>query len=109
MIKGDFMSIESHYKKLHQLQPSAKFSEHYQLDVAYDQQLAAANRLGFWQEKAKELDWFEPWDRVLTWDKPFAKWFENGKLNACYNCVDRHVNTAKKKQKSRCLARRKWR
>ncbi|MBX3376545.1 MAG: acetate--CoA ligase [Phycisphaeraceae bacterium] len=46
---------------------------------------------GFWREEAKRLAWFRPFDRVLEWSAPDAKWFVGGKLNACYNCVDRHV------------------
>ncbi|MDQ6911074.1 MAG: acetate--CoA ligase, partial [Actinomycetota bacterium] len=47
---------------------------------------------GFWAEQAKRLDWFEGWDEVLDWSNPpFAKWFVGGKLNASYNCLDRHV------------------
>ena len=45
----------------------------------------------FWSGWAKELDWFEPWDRVLEWSRPHARWFVGGKLNASYNCVDRHL------------------
>jgi len=45
----------------------------------------------FWAEQAKELDWFRPWDTVLDWKLPFAKWFEGGTLNVSYNCLDRHV------------------
>ncbi|MFY9235240.1 MAG: acetate--CoA ligase [Fimbriimonadaceae bacterium] len=46
----------------------------------------------FWEGWAKELAWFEPWTQVLDWSNPpFAKWFVGGKMNACYNCVDRHV------------------
>jgi acetyl-CoA synthetase len=46
----------------------------------------------FWDEQAKQrLDWFEPYDTVLEWNLPHAKWFEGGKINACYNCVDRHA------------------
>src|SRR5262245_42887249 len=49
---------------------------------------------GFWAERADEhLTWFQKWDRVLDWKPPFAKWFVGGKLNACYNCVDRHLST----------------
>ncbi|MFC1984139.1 acetate--CoA ligase [Chloroflexota bacterium] len=47
----------------------------------------------FWEEKARELDWFKTWDKVLEWDPPFARWFVGGQLNASYICVDRHVNT----------------
>ena len=46
----------------------------------------------FWGELAKEkLHWMEPFSHVFEWEPPFAKWFVGGKLNACYNCVDRHV------------------
>jgi acetyl-CoA synthetase len=57
---------------------------------AYDR--ANADRLAFWAEQAELLSWEQPWDRVLDWDNPpFAKWFVGGRLNAAYNCVDRHV------------------
>ena len=39
----------------------------------------------------KELHWFKPWDKVLEWNLPWAKWFVGGKLNLSYNCVDRHA------------------
>ncbi len=45
----------------------------------------------FWSEEAQRLSWFTPWREVLEWEAPDAKWFLGGKLNACYNCVDRHV------------------
>jgi acetyl-CoA synthetase len=48
---------------------------------------------GFWAEQAKIVDWFAPWTKVLEWNEPFAKWFVGGRLNACWNCVDRHVAT----------------
>jgi len=47
---------------------------------------------GFWARQAAELlDWSDDWHTVLEWDLPFAKWFVGGKLNAAYNCLDRHV------------------
>jgi len=47
----------------------------------------------FWSEQAERISWFKKWDRVWEWDFNEAniKWFEGAKLNACYNCVDRHV------------------
>jgi acetyl-CoA synthetase len=45
----------------------------------------------FWATAAAELDWFKPWDKVLDWNLPWAKWFVGGQLNLCYNCVDRHA------------------
>ncbi|MGE0269243.1 MAG: acetate--CoA ligase [Candidatus Omnitrophota bacterium] len=45
----------------------------------------------YWAGHAAQLEWFKKWDKVLEWKPPFAKWFIGGKLNACYNCLDRHV------------------
>ncbi|HKV56551.1 MAG TPA: acetate--CoA ligase [Candidatus Binataceae bacterium] len=50
----------------------------------------------FWAERAKRLDWFKPFTKVLDWQFPFAKWFVGGELNACYNCVDRHLKGARR-------------
>ena len=51
----------------------------------------------FWGKVAGELHWFKKWDRVRNWDnKPFAKWFEGGKTNLSYNCLDRHLTTARR-------------
>ena len=50
----------------------------------------------FWSQQAQDkISWFEPFDTVLDWNLPYAKWFVGGKLNACYNCVDRHVENGK--------------
>ena len=54
---------------------------------------AAADPEGFWAAWATQLDWFEPWEEVLEWEPPYAKWFVGGKLNASFNCLDRHVQT----------------
>ncbi len=51
----------------------------------------------FWGEVAGDLHWFKKWDRVRNWDNaPFAKWFEGGKTNISYNCLDRHLTTSRK-------------
>jgi acetyl-CoA synthetase len=55
---------------------------------------AARDYEAFWAKWAGELlDWYEKWHTILEWNPPYAKWFVGGKLNACYNCVDRHVKT----------------
>ncbi len=47
---------------------------------------------GFWGEAAQAIDWVEPWSKVLDdSDKPYYRWFSGGRLNTCYNCLDRHV------------------
>ena len=51
---------------------------------------------GFWASMAKELDWFKPWEKVLEWNPPFAKWFVGGRTNIAHNCLDRHLTTARK-------------
>jgi len=50
----------------------------------------------FWAGIARELHWFKPWDKVLEWNAPWAKWFVGGQINMSYNCLDRHVQTARK-------------
>jgi acetyl-CoA synthetase len=53
---------------------------------------AAADRVGFWEDAARRLDWTQPWEQALDWSNPpFVKWFVGGKLNVAVNCVDRHV------------------
>src|SRR5437016_4467748 len=48
--------------------------------------------VGFWAGWAGSLEWFERWTTPLDWQPPYSKWFVGGKLNACHNCVDRHVH-----------------
>lgn len=55
---------------------------------------ATQDKEAFWAKQAECLDWFQPWNRILEWDPPYAKWFVGGKLNACYNCLDRHMKTS---------------
>ncbi len=46
----------------------------------------------FWETEGRErVTWFEPFDELLEWELPYAKWYLGGKLNVTYNCVDRHV------------------
>ncbi len=52
---------------------------------------ADKDRLAFWEEQARELTWDKPWDQVLEWNSPYAKWFSGGKINASVNALDRHV------------------
>jgi acetyl-CoA synthetase len=53
---------------------------------------AAADPEAYWAKWAEELHWFRRWDRVLDWQPPHARWFVGGKLNAAYNCLDRHLD-----------------
>jgi acetyl-CoA synthetase len=53
--------------------------------------------VSFWDDQAKRLSWFEPWNKTLNWNPPFAKWFEGGLINASYNALDVHQNERKEK------------
>src|SRR5918911_4072647 len=47
----------------------------------------------FWEEEGRNrVTWFEPFSKLYEWELPYAKWYLGGKLNVCFNCVDRHVN-----------------
>src|ERR671918_2321752 len=64
---------------------------------------ASKNPQAFWAKAAKELEWFKPWKKVLEWKSPWAKWFIGGKLNASYNCLDRHVKMLRDLTDLRCF------
>src|SRR5205807_1744992 len=50
----------------------------------------------FWETEGRErVSWFEPFTKLLEWELPYAKWYLGGKLNVCFNCVDRHVAAGK--------------
>ncbi len=50
----------------------------------------------FWEREGRErLTWFEPFSELYRWEPPYAKWFLGGKLNVCFNCVDRHVEVGR--------------
>jgi acetyl-CoA synthetase len=71
--------------------PSAEFAAQANAKAnLYDE--AEADRLGFWENQAKNLYWDSTWSEVLDWQAPYAKWFVGGKLNASFNALDRHVN-----------------
>ena len=54
---------------------------------------AAADPVGFWADRAAELEWYQPWDTVLDdSNPPFYKWFTGAKTNIVHNCIDRHLS-----------------
>ena len=84
-------TIEDYFTEDREFPPSDEFRNQ---AVAGDPGVydrAEADWQGFWAEQAGALDWFRPWDTVLEWDLPFARWFDGGTLNVSYNCLDRHV------------------
>ncbi len=71
--------------------PSAEFTKQANVQDPAVFERAAKDPEAFWAGFAEELQWDRKWDKVLDWQAPHAKWFVGGKLNACVNCVDRHV------------------
>lgn len=71
--------------------PSKEFQMRANAPDAGIYERAEADPEAFWAQWARELDWFEPWSQVLDWRPPHAQWFVGGKLNASYNCLDRHL------------------
>src|SRR5438045_389354 len=92
--------IQSVLREARKFDPPAEFSQHARIkSMAEYQKLydaSAADPEKFWAGVAGELHWFQKWDKVLEWDLPWAKWFVGGKINLSYNCLDRHVQTARK-------------
>ena len=58
---------------------------------------ADSDFVSFWDEQAKNLTWFSPWEKTLDWQPPFARWFVGGTINASYNALDVHEDTKSKK------------
>ncbi|AGY59375.1 acetate--CoA ligase [Gloeobacter kilaueensis] len=90
------IEIESILQEERRFKPPAGFGERAWIgDFAAYQQLYArsvADPEAFWADLAqKELHWFAPWQQVLDWQEPFARWFVGGKINLSYNCLDRHL------------------
>ena len=94
MTETDSPSLSNLMHETRSFPPPAKFAADANAQPSiYDE--AATDRLAWWEEQARTLDWATPWDTVLEWDLPFAKWFVGGTLNASVNCVDRHVAAGK--------------
>src|SRR5690606_21663500 len=59
---------------------------------------ARTDRLAFWEDEARRLEWITPWDRVLDWTPPHARWFDGGVLNVSANCLERHIAGPRRNQ-----------
>ena len=93
MSDGQHREIDVLLQEIRRFEPPAGFQDRALVSDQTPYEKAARDREGFWEEWARELHWFEPWDRVLEWKAPFAKWFQGGRLNVAYNCLDRHLET----------------
>jgi acetyl-CoA synthetase len=93
-------NITSVLKETRKFPPPPEFAarSHVKSLAEYEKlwQRAADDPEGFWGEQAKTLHWFKPWEKVLVWNEPHVRWFDGGKLNVSYNCLDRHLNGPRK-------------
>ncbi len=85
--------IEALLKEDRSFAPSEEFRKSATVNDPDIYAKAAKDPERFWENFAKELEWIEPWSKVLEWNPPDAKWFVGGKLNISANCLDRHVRT----------------
>ncbi|GAB3852724.1 acetate--CoA ligase [Nocardioides maradonensis] len=92
---SDSETLANLLKEDRRFEPPAELAANANVQAsAYDE--AAADREGYWAAAADRLTWATRWDRVLDDDNPpFYKWFTGGRLNAAYNCVDRHVEAGR--------------
>jgi len=58
---------------------------------------ADSDFVSFWDDQAKNLFWFSPWEKTLDWQPPFARWFVGGTINASYNALDVHQDSKSQK------------
>ncbi|HEY3929816.1 MAG TPA: acetate--CoA ligase [Candidatus Koribacter sp.] len=94
------VNIDSILQENRKFEPPKEFSQHAHIKslAEYEKlyQQAAEKPEEFWAGIANELHWFKPWNKVLEWDAPRAKWFVGGETNLSYNCLDRHVHGGKR-------------
>jgi acetyl-CoA synthetase len=94
------VNIDSTLDEQRSFEPPAEFSQKAQIkslaeyEALYKESVEQPEK--FWARAAQELHWFRNWDKVLEWKAPWAKWFVGGEINLSYNCLDRHVQTARK-------------
>ncbi len=91
MASGQHDEIEAMLHEHRQFFPSPAFSASANAQSSIYEE-AAADPEAWWAKQAAGLQWERPWDEVLSWELPYAKWFVGGTLNASVNCLDRHVD-----------------
>ncbi len=85
-------AIETMFLEERRYPPSAEFAAqaNAQPDI-YDRSFE-----DFWEAEGRErVSWFEPYTKLLEWEPPYAKWYLGGRLNVCFNCLDRHVEAGR--------------
>ena len=90
-------NIETLLKESRLYRPSARTTaDAYIKNYEAEYKKSIADPEAFWSGMAKELHWFSPWNKVLEWNYPWAKWFVGATCNIAYNCLDRHVASSRK-------------
>ncbi|HET8577142.1 MAG TPA: acetate--CoA ligase [Methylomirabilota bacterium] len=89
-------AIEALLKEKRKFTPPKEFVKRANINRASAYKEAARDPVKFWERFARELHWFKPWTTGLQWKVPYAKWFVGGKLNVSFNCLDRHITTARR-------------
>jgi acetyl-CoA synthetase len=91
--------IAVHWPEEAYFPPTSEFvAQAYLTDTGIFARCAEANFPECFKEYAALLDWYEPWNKILdTSNPPFWRWFVGGRINACYNCLDRHLARDKNK------------
>jgi len=96
MAEPDPATIEAYQLEERRFPPSEQFKKDALVAGQWMYDDARQDWQGFWARQALDLlDWSKEWHTILEWEPPFAKWFVGGRLNASYNCVDRHVEAGR--------------
>ena len=84
-------TIENYFEEDRTFVPPPSFQQNANIrdEAIYDD--ADADFAGFWEQHARDFEWFKDWDSALDWDPPYSKWFVGATTNMSYNCLDRHV------------------
>ena len=97
---SDNDSISSVLSEKRKFPPPAEFSKNAYVSSMeqYEKLYASADAdpEAYWGGIADQFHWFKKYDSVLEWNTPYAKWFNGGKTNICYNALDVHVNSWRK-------------
>ncbi|MCA9292402.1 MAG: acetate--CoA ligase [Phycisphaerales bacterium] len=95
----DVFGIESQLSETRVFAPNAAFAKQAHIgsmeQYTREWERSISDPEAFWGQVAKQLHWFKPWNKVLEWKAPDAKWFLGGKTNLAYNCIDRQVKAGR--------------
>jgi len=84
-------TIDALLEERREFEPPKEFTQQANANDPSIYEHAEKDPEAWWESQAERLTWSKKWDRVLQWDPPHHEWFVGGKLNASYNCLDRHL------------------